>query len=449
MDRERYFQGREKELKDIATVLLPSDAKDKNSRSLCSFAISGLGGVGKTELAYQYVARHHSEYDVTLIIKADKASRLSQQYDKLAVTLGLLGEADKPSSEECREALKGWFKNPHGMDPNTHSSERISEEIKPKLLKWLLVFDNVEEWATLDSYWPDRGRGSVLVTSRSPDVLPQLEPSGNTSDLELKDLPAAEAGNLLKHYAGYGQDDSPEVEEAARAIANRLEGLPLAVMQVGSYIKQCKMSIPKFRRVHRKESDLFNLYLEKAPLQGYEHNLGSVWALESLSHESDASREAFAVLCVIAFLDPEGIQEDLLKPDPKRVQVPHYPSNEPEFHQRCKLLISTSLVERGAYDSDISVHRIVQKVVRAKVAKDAVLSERTFHDVLTRLTLQWPYISRIYAIGTQGRIDRWPRCAELLPHVSSLIQGYFELKDKGHLSEPNLDLAELIFEASV
>lgn len=429
-------------------MLLPGDAKKEISTSLRFFAISGLGGVGKTELVHKYIAEHHAKYDVVLFIKADETNRLSQQFEKLALKFGLVREADKPSLEECREGLKAWFKSPHGLWVDGRSGQPILTDSTPPQLKWLLVFDNVERWATLDPFWPYGGRGSVLITSRNPDILPQL--AGIASTLELRNLPVEEAGNLLKYYAGFDEDDTIEVQKAAREVAGRLEGLPLAVVQVGSNIKECHSSIAGFSRVHPRQSHLYGLFLDKgfSHGQGYDHNLASVWTLESLSRESEASQEAFALLCIIAFMDSECISEELLRPDPERNRLPNYPHTEPDLFQRRKILMNTSLVERGPSESDIKVHRMVQQVVRGKVSKDPLLAENVFHDVLARVSMHWPYLNRIYVIGTQGKVDRWPRCAELLPHVLSVSRGYFELRDIGSLSQPSLHLAELLYEAS-
>lgn len=444
LDRAKYFIGRQQELVNISDVLLPTTERNTCFDSLHSYAISGLGGVGKTELALQYANKHRERYDLTMIIKADQPARLIHQFNKLAKMLGLVDETEKPSSDECREALKSWFKKPYGARSPDPMSRLSSDSSQIGLLKWLLVFDNVKDWATLDPFWPDKGCGSVLITSRRPHILPQLELSGNTGILGLGDLPIAEASKLLQHYAGTDHGNSPDVEEVACTIAAKMEGLPLAILQAGSYINQCKMTIPKFLEAHPKESDLDNLYLE----EGYEHNLFARWTLESLAHESDASREAFAVLCVVAFLDPESIQDDLLRPDVASNQIPDYPSNGTDFHHRIKLLIGTSLLDRDGDGVNITVHRMVQKVVRTKIARDNGLSEQVFRHVLTRLMLLWPYTNRTYTIGTQGMLNRWPRCTELLPHVSALSEGYFSLRDRGRLSRPDLDLADLLNEAS-
>ena len=222
------------------------------------------------------------------------------------------------------------------------------------------------------------------------------------------------------------------------------------MVQVGSNIRECYSSIVGFIKVHLRQSHLYGLFLDKgfSHGQGYDHNLALVWALESLSRESEASQEAFAMLCVIAFMDSECISAELLRPDPERRRLPNYPHTEPDLFQRRKMLMNALLVERGPSESDIKVHRMVQQVVRAKVLKDPLLAENVFHDALARVSMHWPYLTRIYVIGTQGKVDRWPRCAELLPHVLSVSRGYSELRDIGSLSQPSLDLVELLYEAS-
>lgn len=449
VDRERYFQGREKELSQCHDALtISKGGQHTKPMSLRSVIVSGPGGCGKTELAHQFISRYRDEYDVVILATADDETRMSQQYDSIAAKLGLLSLVDKPTPDECREALKSWFKNPIGIDSFQHESQSSSSSSNERTLTWLLVLDNVDEWLTIEPFWPFKGHGSVLVTSRRPDIYPELQLSGHTTVLKLDMLPAEEAALVLEYYAGPPGDTSKSAGDAARMVATELEGLPLAVMQVGSYIKQCQMTVQDFARVHRNDSDFHNVYLDRSPLHSYEHNLESVWGLESLSIDPESSKGAFSVLCVLAFLDSELIQMELLIPDATRTQLTYYPKNEPEFQQRFKLLLGTSLVHRVDGMHSLNIHRMVQKVVRAKLSVDAAHSLGVFTEVLTRIASRWPYIHRRYAIGSQGDITRWPRCVELLPHLATLSQGYFELRERGQLTEPNIDLAELLCEAS-
>lgn len=448
IDRQRYFRGREEELTLIAKQLLPSGVGVGDDRSLQSVCISGMGGMGKTELAYQYAAKHQDAYDVILIVKSDSSHRLRESYSKLAGRLGLLSETGKSSDDECREALKAWFKRPCRMPASITSLERTLQEPESDMVSWLLIFDNAEKWADLSPCWPDKGCGSVLITTRHPDLLSHLGSSQTVSPLELKPLAEKEAGDVVKHFAGSDQNNSPTIERASQDLASRLDCLPLAVMQVGAYIRQCNLTIPAFYEAHPKENDMYAVYLDKDRVQDYEHNLSSVWALESSSISSGSSMQPSALLCVISLLDPEGIKEELLKPDQEGNKVAGYPSDESEFIQQYRTLIGASLVEKIP-KSKFTVHRLVQKVTRAKIATDSVLAEQVFRQVLQRLTSRWPYINRIYQIGTQGNVNRWKTCKKLVPHVSTLCRGYLEFREKRCLKEPSFDLAELLYEVAV
>ena len=447
-DRQRYFRGREEEITLIAKQLLPSGAGVGIDRSLQSVCVSGMGGMGKTELAYQYAAKHQDAYHIIMIIKSDSPHRLRESYSKLAGKLGLLSETGKSSDDECREALKAWFKRPCQMPASNKSLDRTPQDPESDMVNWLLIFDNVEQWADLNPYWPDKGRGSVLITTRQPDLLSHLGSSQMVSSLKLKPLSEREAGDVVQHFAGSEQNSSPTTERASKDLVSRLDCLPLAVMQVGAYIKQCKLTIPAFCEAHPKESDMYTIYLDKDRVQDYEHNLSSVWALELSSGGSGSSMQPSALLCVISLLDPEGIKEELLRPDPEGDEMVGYPSDGPEFIQQYRTLISASLVEKIP-KSKFTVHRLVQKVTRAKIVTDSVLAEQVFRQVLKRLTSRWPYINRIYQIGTQGNVDRWKTCKKLVPHVFTLSRGYLEFREKRCLKEPSLDLAELLYEVAV
>ena len=448
MDRHKYLAGRASELDLIHEKLRPAQLGDKCCDTLHAFYISGLGGMGKTELAYQYAVKYHNCYDVILIVKSDNKLRLLDAYKDIAKKLGLFSETESPSDDECRGALKTWFKRPHKMPSSEISLEETSRTSEDNLVKWLLIIDNAEQWSVLDLYWPDKGRGSVIVTSRKPNLLLELENSADIEYLELGSLPLEEGEKLLKYHAGYAGDDSVVVQKAAQDLATRLNGLPLALKQVGSYIKNCRMSIPKFCERRPKESDLYTVYLDHDQVRDYEHNLASVWTLESLSDDDESSRQAFILLCVLALLDPEGIQETLFELEQQESQVLGFSLSGTEFDDLCKPLINTSLVERTTKE-DLTIHRMVQKVVRAKVIKDPTLLQNVIRFTLSRLMSRWPYHYRVYKIGTSGEKSRWDQCSLLVPHIASFSHAYAEFSEKRCISAPLVDLTELQYEAAL
>ncbi|CZT48522.1 uncharacterized protein RSE6_09230 [Rhynchosporium secalis] len=178
------------------------------------------------------------------------------------------------------------------------------------------------------------------------------------------------------------------------------------------------------------------------------HIPGRLRALDTLLQAEYGSREEIAVLGVIAFLNPENIGEDILKPDITQPQAPDYPINESNFQKACKNLISSSIVWTGPAQSSLNVGPEVQKRVRDKIAEDAIRSKSFFIHVATRLASLWPYTNETPVPHTQGKKDRWRRCAMLRPHVESLIEGYFDLKLKRHVAQPTIKFVELLKEAA-
>lgn len=404
---------------------------------LKSMCLSGMGGLGKTELAYQFAKTYHKTFDVIMIVKSDTTFRLKRTFSKIAAKLGLLSGADNPNDDECREALKAWLKRPYRTPDSGSVSEKM-QEAGSIVASWLLIFDNVDHWADLKPYWPDKGRGSVLVTTRKPDLLSHLETPESISSLELDPLPMQEAGILLSHFAGCGENSSTTSKKAAEELAYRLGGLPLAVMQVGAYIKQCKLTILDFCQAHPKESDLYTVYLDEHRVQDYEYNLASVWALRPSNTSDGTLEQPSRLLCIMSLLDPEGISEELLEPDPAADELPGYPSDEPEFIQQYRDLINASLVDKKS-KSKFTVHRLVQKVTRAQIVGDKVLTKQVFNHTLSRLTSRWPYTS-----STQSNIDRWKICKKWASHIYALSQAYIEFTERGSLETPSLNLAGLL-----
>src|SRR4051812_23883768 len=72
--RKSHFTGREDELRDLRTSLVSVE----NARHVQ--AICGLGGVGKTQLALEYLYRNREHYRIIWWINADEGATLSLGY---------------------------------------------------------------------------------------------------------------------------------------------------------------------------------------------------------------------------------------------------------------------------------------------------------------------------------------------------------------------------------
>ena len=188
------FTGREDELAAL-------DAKlGQDDRALITQAITGLGGVGKSQLAARYAQTRCGAYDVVAWVGAEDGG--IADLSRLAVALGLSVDELAPA-DRARAALE-WLA---GCDR-----------------RWLLVLDNVESAEQLRDLLPRGERGRVLVTSRDR-TLRQFGPV-----LAVGVFDEDTATRYLTERAERS-DDEPGARELARALGC----LPLALAHAAAY----------------------------------------------------------------------------------------------------------------------------------------------------------------------------------------------------------------------
>jgi len=303
MGREsKYFQPREKELEKIRSIMSPSNAEPDDIKSLNhrSFLVTGLGGVGKTELALRFVTQFQEQFDVVFFLVADSETRLSKQYSTIAGDLGLIESSDKTSQELCSETFRTWLGDPVKGAPET-------QEVKTSV-KWLLVFDNAESAEVIDKFWPAGRHGSILITTRNPHLTPHL--LSITGGMQLKGFSIDDGAHLLRICARDDKINSSTTDDDVKAIVKWVQGLPMPINQLGRTIYTKHMSISQFRQLYPTKADLYyHLYVEHTK----DESLVTAWALNSLQ---ERWKEAFRLLCLIAMLDPEKIEHRTLIPRP-------------------------------------------------------------------------------------------------------------------------------------
>lgn len=166
-------------------------------------AAVGLGGLGKSRLAWEYAHAHCDDYPGGVLwFDADPQSDLDGQLAHISRELRWVGAAsdDKGALDVGRVALR-------------------------ELRGALIIFDNVEDLDRVRHLRP-AGGCTFLVTSRLELPLPALP-------MECLDDDAGAA--LLAQVAGRRLDDADD-RAAARDISHWAEGLPLALELVGAYL---------------------------------------------------------------------------------------------------------------------------------------------------------------------------------------------------------------------
>ena len=113
------------------------------SDGIRQFALCGLGGLGKTEIALEFALQHKDDYDAIFWVRADTVAKLNDCYNDNLIKWGLQDLSEKQNHIVGRETLKGWLPNPEKgammTDEAFNSSSTSSAEAD-----WLIIFDNAD-----------------------------------------------------------------------------------------------------------------------------------------------------------------------------------------------------------------------------------------------------------------------------------------------------------------
>jgi hypothetical protein len=435
--RNRAFFGRSEILKAIGERLLPNDESSGDDwgedPNLSMFAICGPGGIGKTQVATEFVYASKGCYDAIFWVQADEHSKLSQGYTNIAIRLGLVLEdsADARDPIVVQDLVKGWLANP----VKTYKQQ----EKQPELATWLLICDNVDDPDILDDFMPFdyAGTGAILITSRDPLAKTYMY-SKDEPGIILPPFTTEEATNFLLKLTHREKEDNERL--GGNTVAERLGGLPLALTQMAGVIERRDLSFTEFLRIFEEEdarSKFFKMQVgvRKSRSQ-YQHTLDTVWALEKLNKNSAI------LLDVLSLLDPDGIPEFFLENFLSQIDVEDYPRTSVAYQDARTELLRSSLVSRDRSANRITIHRLVQDGARAKLTDERL--EQVFSLTSRLLFLAWPFEE----FGFGHEISRWAKCAELFPHVVRLYEFSPRLQMTQEVTETSIQFPKLLIDAA-
>lgn len=211
--RNHDFAGRSAVLLELADRLLPGAARGPAVRAA---AVTGMGGIGKTQLAVEYCFRYGRYYSggvywLNFAEPADVPEEVAATGDQRG--LRLFRAAEKLTlAERVGRVQQAW------------------QEATPRLL----IFDNCEDEALLARWLPVTGGCAVLVTSRRGYWSADLP----LTALPLPLLTLGESVVLLQALAPH------LTTEAAAAIAEEVGRLPLALHLAGGFLRRYRQITP-------------------------------------------------------------------------------------------------------------------------------------------------------------------------------------------------------------
>ena len=119
-----------------------------------------------------------------------------------------------------------------------------------------MIFNNADKPELLRDYWPVDSPGSVLMTSRDPkaDKTMFYLISGINVDV----LDTADASPLIYQFTRYPENEQ-SVQQAS-VLAERLAGLPLAILQISAYMRRRDLTIQETLNLAGHESSFIELH---------------------------------------------------------------------------------------------------------------------------------------------------------------------------------------------
>ncbi|RPE40772.1 ATP/maltotriose-dependent transcriptional regulator MalT [Streptomyces sp. Ag109_O5-1] len=374
--RNTRFTGREPLLDEAYRLLRDSEP------GAGLLTLHGMSGVGKTQLAAEYVYRFGSEYDVVWWVDAGKRVTCRRLLAELAPKLGLsTGDEYGERLRAAREALR--------------RGEPYS--------RWLLVLDGADDPGQIEDLVP-AGPGHVLITSRNPEW--------------------ADRHSRLLEIPVYDRDESvafirlraPRLTDTdAGQLAEALEDLPLLLDQTAGWLGDSELSVADY--IALLDSGLDQDVVKVSP--DFPQAFQTAWSI-MLDKLRDTVPESVDLLRLCTFFAPGFIPVRLLRDVPHDGlpdQLAGLLGDSSLWARAINQLRQYSVVRLESYEptsdaplsagASLYLHRMVHRIVRQDMTTEEL---RVYGDVVRRaLAAADP--------GRPGDSRDWDAYAEIVPHL--------------------------------
>ena len=334
--KNEHFTGRRGLLARLCEKLCVSVPKQYNHR----VALHGLGGVGKTQLALEYVYTHKSLHHRVYWISGVDQSSLLSGYLEIGKRTGCIDIWADIGPSDMAKSVISWLN---------------------KQESWLLVIDNIDDPKVVEDHLPERSPTKLtLLTTRNPNA-DELSAIG----LEVDVLDGDDAVELLSIRSGIQGDQVSRNKLEAEEIVREVGCLPLAIEQAAAYIREVSKDIFKFLPSYRKNRKRHHNRVPKANWK-YKESIASTWHI-SFKQVEENNKGASRLLQFLAFLNPDGIYTDFLESGQQGLdaELQAVVSDHDTFLEALSELERFSLIRRQITEAGqkIILHRLVQWVI--------------------------------------------------------------------------------------
>ncbi|TLD07205.1 hypothetical protein PgNI_10384 [Pyricularia grisea] len=401
-ERNTRFTDHSSELDQLHTMLFRGDQFTK-------IAVSGLGGVGKTQLALEllYRLRDKGEEFSAIWVQATTMESLDQGYHAVAEHLGKSKPGDKDVN--IKKLVQSFL-----SEDSAHP--------------WVLVFDNADDvnmWIDkpdggsqqtsdrLMDYIPKHKKGRVIFTTRDRRVAVKL---ANQNVLEISKLTQSTAMEMLQNFLIRKELVTSKPDDA-KAILAWLTHLALAIAQAAAYINENGITLADYLTlIDCQEQDTIELLTEEfeddARYSDMKNPIATTWLV---SFQKIQQRDPLAAdyMSFMACLDHKDIPQLLLPPGPSRKKE----------IDSIGTLSAYSFITTRSEDGALDLHRLVHLVIRNWLRIKGVLADWT-RKAVVRLEEVFP--DHEHRNRTVWRV--------YLPHANHLLESNLIEKDDASIN---------------
>ncbi|KAF3234348.1 hypothetical protein TWF217_003778 [Orbilia oligospora] len=365
--RNGNFVGRAEELRQVYKYFSGPNFTESSIHKPYSvvtpriYALTGTGGMGKTQIALEYAYRHHRDYTAVFWVSTANEGTIHTSF--IDIMQRIVKEQAKitwPESPPDYQAIGSKLGIPGLIDEKGTVSANLEavNNIRSALFswlqlpgnnRWLLIIDNADDLETVNiqEYSPNQGSGAILITSRRPEF------SQSAKQVDLDGLDSKSAVALLLNLAHLTDSGVPENE--AVTLVEKLGFMPLAISHAGCYIHETKLPLRDYLSYY---NEAFMALQSRKPGFGWNYRndtAATTWEI-SFSSVKEKDKEAALLLLVCSYLNPQEIFDNLWG---DRVL------EKVETQKRILLLASYSLVKIIKFGV-FSVHPVVHSWARER-----------------------------------------------------------------------------------
>ena len=362
--RNRNFIGRQRDLEVLVAKLIEPLEHDHPP----AVVVSGLGGLGKTQLASQFTYQYAHHFPGGIYwIRFEEPSAIRAELIECGGYMGLSSTFWAKSEEERLQLVMNAWQQP---------------------IVRLLIFDNCEDVALFKRWVPKIGGCRILVTSR----IGEWDPTLGVEHYPLTHFFRHQSIDLLRTLSGLDERE----DEVLDQIANEVGDLPLALHMAGTHLRQLKRTTTSaaYLAELQHKNILNHPSLRRGSHSPTDHEL-HIFKTFALSYDrlnpSDMIDKIARDLLVRAahFAPGEPIWYDLL------VQtLTHLPQKENESGTAAywATLAFTRLLELGLVEADpreikqLRMHRLIGAFVRQIMPTEVAQAQADVEEVVLAAT---------------------------------------------------------------